>query len=253
MLLLISPAKTLDFSKTKVKQHSLPQLLERTLPLVDAMKKKSVKKIQKLMSVSESIATLNYDRYKTFNVPFDTTNAKQAILAFKGDVYLGLNATDFNAHELKFAQKHLRILSGLYGVLKPLDLMQPYRLEMGTKLTMGRKKNLYQYWGNNITQLINNDIEECGHKAIINLASNEYFKSIQTKDLTAPLVTVNFKEFRNGEFKFISFSAKKARGMMCHYIIKNKIKKTEDLLGFDYEGYAFNEDLSSDSSLIFTK
>lgn len=253
MLILISPAKSLDLEPIQIKEHSIPELLDATSPIVTAMKKKSVTQLRKLMSISENIATLNHKRFQDYSMPFTQKNAKQALYTFNGDVYVGMNAKDFNAVDRKLAQKQIRILSGLYGILKPLDLIQPYRLEMGTKVSIKRKKNLYAYWDDRITQSINESILEGKHKYIVNLASNEYFKAVHKKDLNAPILNINFKELRNGEYKFISYTAKKARGMMVHYMIKNKIKQIELLKGFDYDNYVFNPDLSSDSQFIFTK
>ena len=253
MLLLISPAKTLNFDPTDLKKKSKPRFLEESQALVDIMKKKSAGDIKKLMKVSDKIANLNVERYHNFQTPFTLKNAKQAIFAFRGDVYTGLEADSFEKEDLEFAQKHLRILSGLYGVLKPLDLMQAYRLEMGTSLANGHGKNLYEFWGDKITKTINRDAKSSKSQAIINLASKEYFSVLQPKDFKTDLYNVNFKEERNGVFKIISFSAKKARGMMCNYVIKNKLTEPEHLKGFDYEGYVFNEDLSSDREFIFTR
>ena len=235
MLLLISPAKTLDFEPMGLKQKTKPRFLKESQVLVDVLKKKSVDDIKKLMKVSDKIATLNVDRYQNFKTPFNLKNAKQAMFAFRGDVYTGLDADSFNEKEIAFAQDHLRILSGLYGLLKPLDLMQPYRLEMGTKLSNGHGKNLYEFWDDKITKVINKDLKATGSKAIINLASNEYFKSVKSKDLKGDLYNIAFKEEKNGQFKIVAFFAKKARGMMCHYIIKNKITNPKHLIGFDYD------------------
>jgi len=253
MLLLISPAKTLDFTETKLKKHSQPRLLEESNVLVKILKKQSTNDLKKLMSISDKIATLNQERYQEFNVPFTPANAKQSLLAFKGDVYNGLDAASFDTKDFNFAQKHLRILSGLYGVLKPLDLMQAYRLEMGTKLSNGFGKNLYEFWGNKITDLLNKDIKDNKQKVVINLASKEYFSAVKPKELNAELYTVNFKENRNGKYKIISFSAKKARGMMCNFIIKNKLTKPEHIKTFDMDNYIFNPGLSSEREFIFTR
>ncbi len=253
MLLLISPAKTLDFNPVKTKNLTEPRLLKESGELVKILKKYKSEEIQKLMSVSEKIADLNVARYKSFKTPFTDENAKAAVLAFKGDVYTGLEADDFGARDLAFAQKHLRILSGLYGMLRPLDLMQPYRLEMGTKLANKKGKNLYEFWGDKITEQINTDLEASKSKVIVNLASNEYFKSVNTKKLNGELWKVDFKEDRNGVFKVIAFSAKKARGMMCQYVIKNRIKKPEDMMGFNMDNYFYNESLSGERHLVFTR
>jgi cytoplasmic iron level regulating protein YaaA (DUF328/UPF0246 family) len=253
MLLLISPAKSLDFSETVTKVHSTPQLLADSQILIDNLRQKSSADLQKLMKVSENIANLNVERYQSFETPFDLKNAKQAALAFTGDVYKGMEAETFSEAELEFAQAHLRILSGLYGILKPLDLMQAYRLEMGTKLTNKKGKNLYEFWDNKITDLINQDLKALNQKAVVNLASMEYFKSVKTKNLTGDLYNIGFKEEKNGQFKIVAIYAKKARGMMCNFVIKNGLTNPNDLKAFDYDGYYFNNDLSSEKEFIFTR
>ncbi len=253
MLLLISPAKSLDFSETNITTHSTPRLLADSETLIKNLRQKTATDIQKLMKVSEKIANLNVDRYQTFETPFDMNNAKQAALAFTGDVYKGMEANTFSNDDLDFAQAHLRILSGLYGILKPLDLMQAYRLEMGTRLANEKGKNLYEFWENKITELINEDLSNLEQKAVVNLASKEYFKSVKTKNLTADLYNIEFKEDKNGQFKIVAFFAKKARGMMCNFAIKNRLTNPEDLKAFDYDGYYFNSDLSSEKEFVFTR
>jgi cytoplasmic iron level regulating protein YaaA (DUF328/UPF0246 family) len=253
MLFLISPAKSLDYSPTKLKKDSLPRLLTQTEELVTNLSQKSAGELKELMSISDKLAELNANRYRVFSKAFDKENSKQAILAFKGDVYQGMETEDYTAADFNYAQKYLRILSGLYGVLKPLDRIQPYRLEMGTKLTTEKGRNLYHYWDDTITNLINEDLEESGKNVIVNLASNEYFKSIQKKKLNGRLLTINFKEEKNGQYKVISFFAKKARGMMCRFAIKNKIKNPEHLKGFDLGDYVFNEELSQENDWVFTR
>lgn len=249
MLLLLSPAKTLDFDPTDIEKHTQPQFLEQSQTLIKTLKKYSSKKIQNLMGVSEKIADLNVTRYQDFSVPFDTANAKQAILAFKGDVYQGLSVEEFEEADLNFAQEHIGILSGLYGLLRPLDLMQAYRLEMGTKLKVNKYKNLYEFWDDSITKQIN----ATGVQNIINLASHEYFKSVKKEALEGNLWTVDFKENKNGKYKIVAFYAKKARGMMCNYIVKNRLEKPEDMKGFDMDDYQFNEELSSERHFVFTR
>ena len=253
MILVISPAKTLDFEENNIEQFSQPRLLKESATLMNLLKKKSAKKLQQLMNVSENIARLNVQRNQAFSPPFDLDNAKQAIYAFKGDVYLGLDAHSFNENDLNYAQEHLRILSGLYGLLKPLDLMQAYRLEMGTKLNNRKGKNLYAFWADKITKLLNEDLSYSNQSVLINLASNEYFKSIKTKKLTAKVINIHFKEKRNGTLKTISFSAKKARGMMCHFAIKNKLSSPEELKAFDYDNYLFHESISDQENYVFTR
>ncbi len=253
MITLISPAKTLDYSKDGKYGHTEPRLLSDSYRLVDALRKKSSKKLQAMMSVSKNIADLNVERFQKFSRDFTEENSKPAVLAFKGDVYLGLEAGTFSQEEMDFAQDHLRILSGLYGLLRPLDLMQPYRLEMGTSLKTTRGKNLYQFWKSRITDLLNKDLESQEEKTIINLASKEYFKAILTKKLNGKLITVNFKEMHNGELKFISFNAKKARGFMSKFMISHKIDDPELLKGFDTEGYYFSQDHSSENEWLFIR
>lgn len=249
MLLLISPAKTLDETPSTIAAHTEPQLLDYSQKLIKKLRTLNSKKLQALMDISEKIADLNVERNQNFSLPFDMQNSKQAIFAFKGDVYQGLQVEDFDAADLDFAQQHLGILSGLYGYLRPLDLMQPYRLEMGTALKVERASNLYGFWKSVIT----NQINATNEKVVVNLASTEYFKAVKEKELKADLWTVNFKENRNGQYKMISFSAKKARGMMCRYVIKNRLTKPEDMKSFNLEGYSFNESLSSERELMFTR
>ena len=252
MILLISPAKTLDFSETELTNHSTPRLLEDSEKLVAVLKKKSARSLKKLMNVSDAIAELNVDRFQKYETPFHPGNAKQAVLAFKGDVYLGLQAETFGEADFEFAQKHLRILSGLYGLLTPLDLMQPYRLEMGTRLRNGRKKNLYEFWDKKITALINEDLKESGNDIVLNLASQEYFHAVKPSLLHGNLFHVQFKELRNGAYKVISFNAKKARGTMSRLIIQNRINEIDALKPLEVDGYKYNQTLSDEQILVFT-
>jgi cytoplasmic iron level regulating protein YaaA (DUF328/UPF0246 family) len=254
MLILTSPAKTLNQEKGK-DFHLItePKFKKEALQLVRILKKKKQPDLKQLMSISDKLAFENFHRFKSFQKSFSTENSNPAIFAFQGDVYLGLDVESLTKEQLISAQNRIRILSGLYGVLRPLDLMQPYRLEMGTKLENSKGKNIYAFWGTKITRALNQDIKEYNHQNVLNLASNEYFKAVQIKKLKAPLLTANFKEFRNGELKFISFSAKKARGMMMHYIISNNIINKEELKGFDYDGYTYNQDFSTATELIFTR
>lgn len=253
MITLISPAKTLDYSADGKYGSSLPRMMTDSMRLVNNLKKKSSNKLQKLMSISKNLADLNVERYQAFSEDFNAENSKPAVLAFKGDVYLGLEANEFSDKDMEFAQDHLRILSGLYGLLRPLDLMQPYRLEMGTTLKTTRGKNLYEFWKDRITNLLNEDLENHENKVIINLASQEYFKAINKKKLAGDLITINFKEWRNGELKFVSFNAKKARGLVSKYIIQNKINDAESIKGFDTEGYYYSEENSSEKEWLFVK
>lgn len=254
MLMVISPAKTLDYtSPVKLKEHTEPEHIKQSEQLIKQLKKLSVQDVASLMSISDKLAALNVARFAEWSTKFTTDNARQAILAFKGDVYTGLAAEDFSAKDVKFAQKHLRILSGLYGVLRPLDLMQPYRLEMGTKLANSKGKDLYEFWGEQITEWLNKAITEQGDGILLNLASNEYFKSVKTKQLDAKIIDVDFKDLKNGQYKIISFYAKKARGMMARYVIKNQLRDVEQLKQFDSEGYYYSEEHSTDSKLIFLR
>lgn len=253
MLALISPAKTLDFSPSPIKKYTTSPFTKESKELVNILKKKSTEDLKQLMGVSDKLAELNVGRFRSFKTPFNSENAKQAVLAFRGDVYTGLDADSFDEADLAFAQDHLRILSGLYGILKPLDLMQPYRLEMGTKLANKQGKNLYDFWHEKITDRLNEDLEASDSKVIVNLASKEYFKSVKPKLLKGDLYHVNFKEDKNGTYKIVAFFAKKARGMMCNYIIKNKITDPEHLKGFDYDRYTYSEDLSTEKELIFIR
>lgn len=253
MLLLVSPAKTLDFGAAEVKQYSQPRLLEKSETLADLLREKSEQDLMDLMNISGDLAELNRKRYEQFHTPFTLENAKQAVLAFKGDVYAGMQADSFSSEELEFAQGHLRILSGLYGLLRPLDLMQPYRLEMGTRMQNPNGKNLYEFWGEDITDLINHDLQETGAKAVVNLASKEYFSAVQPGRLNGKCYDIEFKELRKGKYKVIAFYAKKARGMMCRYAIKNHLSEPDQLRGFDMDGYSFNEELSGDNTYVFTR
>ncbi|GJM31794.1 MAG: UPF0246 protein [Saprospiraceae bacterium] len=253
MIVLLSPAKTLDETVPDYKGFTSPRFLPESGKLVNVLKKKSARSLKKLMGVSDAIATLNVDRFQNFQTPFTLDNAKQALFAFKGDVYLGLQAETFTEAEIIFAQKHLRILSGLYGLLRPLDLIQPYRLEMGTSLKQGRRKNLYEFWNTKITDLINDDLMESGDKLIVNLASKEYFHSVKPSGLNGDLVHVHFKELRKGEYKVISFNAKKARGAMAHQLITRRITDVDTMKTLEVDGYRFNQTLSEDKELFFTK
>lgn len=255
MLAVISPAKTLDFDNVPaVKTTTQPELLAQSEYLIGKLRKLSPKKIGTMMDISPKLAELNHQRFHDFHTPFTTENAAPAIMVFKGDVYLGMKAEEFSAKELAYAQDHLRMLSGLYGLLKPMDLMQPYRLEMGTSFAATpTKKNLYQYWGNTITEKINEAMANANTDILVNLASQEYFKAVVPKKLKGKIVACEFLDGKNGKFKTISFFAKKARGMMANYIIKNEVKSPVDLRGFDYEGYIYSPNLSKEDQFIFTR
>lgn len=253
MIILLSPAKTLDFTESPMGTHSDPRLLKDSSKLVKVLKKKSVTDIKALMKVSDNIATLNVERFKQFSTPFTSANAKQSILAFKGDVYQGMEAHTFDEADHEFAQAHVRILSGLYGILRPMDLMQPYRLEMGTKLKTEKFKNLYEFWDNRITKLINQDLSNTTGDAIINLASKEYFHSVKEKELKGKLINIHFREKRGDKFKVIAFNAKKARGAMAKQIVKYKITDETQLKSLEVNGYIFNESMSDDTNYTFIK
>jgi cytoplasmic iron level regulating protein YaaA (DUF328/UPF0246 family) len=253
MLFVISPAKNLDFeTPATTKTASQPRYLTQSTKLITQLKTLSVQEVASLMSLSDKLAGLNLSRFQSWQTPFNADNAKQAMLAFNGDVYTGLDATTLDEAGLTFAQQHLRILSGLYGVLKPLDYMQPYRLEMGTKLANQAGNDLYDFWGDELTQSL---IAEpaFADKVLINLASNEYFKAIKTKQLNARIITPVFKDAKNGQYKIISFYAKKARGLMSRYIIDHKITEPEAIKGFDREGYYFSEAQSKGDEWVFLR
>ncbi|KEI73008.1 peroxide stress protein YaaA [Endozoicomonas elysicola] len=254
MLLIISPAKTLDYeTPPSTKKFTQPDFLSHSALLIKELNELSPADIGRLMSISDKLSQLNAARFQAWSTPFNMDNAKQAILAFKGDVYTGLDAETLNEKQLSFAQRHLRILSGLYGLLRPLDLMQAYRLEMGTRFANQRGKDLYQFWGNIITEQLNKELSNQKNQVLINLASNEYFKSVQPKQIKGQIITPVFKDWKNGQYKIISFYAKKARGLMCRYVIDHNIDQPEKLKDFDYEGYAFNEAMSSDKEWVFTR
>ncbi|ABM19574.1 MULTISPECIES: peroxide stress protein YaaA [Marinobacter] len=253
MLMIISPAKTLDYeSPLATETHTQPDFLDDACELIDQLKELEPHQVSNLMSISDKLGQLNAERFQTWHTPFTPDNARQAVLAFKGDVYTGLDAESFSNEDFSFAQKHLRILSGLYGLLKPLDLMQPYRLEMGTRFENTRGKDLYAFWGSKITEALN-QLLASDDKVLVNLASNEYFKSVQKKHLDARLVTPQFKDWKNGQYKMISFYAKKARGLMCRYAIQNRITQADDLKGFNLDGYYFSEDQSDNNNWVFLR
>lgn len=254
MLIVISPAKKLDYeTPPKVKTATTPEYMEHSMLLIQRLRKFCSLDIAELMKLSLKLAELNFDRYEAFAPECTRDNARQALLAFKGDVYQGLDAESFSAADFKFAQQHLRILSGLYGLLRPLDLMQPYRLEMGTRLDTERGKNLYEFWGDIITDGLNKQLGRIKSGTLVNLASNEYFKSVRTKNLAAEIITPQFKEYKNGDYKMIGIHAKRARGLMARYIIRNRITTPEALKDFNEAGYAFNRKLSAGNSLLFTR
>ncbi|OBX27170.1 hypothetical protein LX77_02680 [Gelidibacter algens] len=252
MKLVLSPAKSLDFETTLPTEKSTqPEFLKHSEQLNKLLKKKSVKALSELMSISKDLSQLNYERNQEWEIPFTKENARPAIYAFNGDVYRGLDAYTIPKNKIEKVKDTVRILSGLYGVLKPLDLIQPYRLEMGTKLSVGKHKNLYEFWKKDITNALNNELKD--GEIFLNLASVEYFKAVDTKTLKVPVIDVDFKELKNGDYKTIGIYAKLARGLMTRYIIDNNSETLDDVKGFDLENYRFHEKLSADNKLVFTR
>ena len=252
MKIVISPAKSLNFEKElPTTTFSEPQFLKQATTIQRTLKKKKPKALSELMDISDKLAELNWERNQSWQKPFTTDNSRQAVYTFDGDVYLGLNAYSLPIEKLDDLQDKLRILSGLYGLLKPLDLMQAYRLEMGTSLPIGKSKNLYEFWKKTITKTLNSELKK--GELFINLASNEYFHAVDAKALKVPVITPEFKDYKDGQLKMISFFAKKARGMMVRYIIDTDAKTIDDLKGFNYEGYAFDANLSKGNTLVFTR
>jgi cytoplasmic iron level regulating protein YaaA (DUF328/UPF0246 family) len=254
MLTVISPAKSLDYeSPAPTSKSSQPDFLDDAEVLVGTLRKMSKKKLGELMGISEALAELNHQRYADWSRPFTAKNAKQAVLAFSGDVYLGLEAATFRAKDFTFAQDHLRILSGLYGVLRPLDLMQAHRLEMGTRLKTRRGKLLYEFWGEKITENLNEVLANHKQAVLVNLASNEYFKSVKPRDLDGSVVTPVFREIKGGKSRTIATFAKRARGRMLSWMVRNRIDRPEDLPAFNADGYEFISDESTDDTLVFAR
>jgi cytoplasmic iron level regulating protein YaaA (DUF328/UPF0246 family) len=254
MLIVISPAKTLDYdTPPKTKRHTKPRFLDHSQRLVNILRNYSALDLAELMHLSHKLAELNFERYQDWSPQLTPQNAKQAVLAMKGDVYSGLDAESFDEEDFGFAQEHLRILSGLYGVLRPLDLMHPYRLEMGTRLANEAGKDLYAFWGETITEALNADLEAQGDDLLVNLASNEYFKSIKPKLLQGRILTPQFKERKGDRYRVLGVYAKKARGLMAGFIVRNRLSQAEDIKGFTDEGYAFDPALSSEDEWVFTR
>lgn len=252
MLMVVSPAKTLDYeSELPTKKYTQPELLDDAKELIDQLRELSPAQVASLMGLSDKLADLNVGRFAHWNLPFTQENARPAMFAFKGDVYTGLDAYSFNDQDIEFAQKHFRMLSGLYGLLKPLDLMQPYRLEMGTKFKNLRGENLYQFWGDTITEKLNSEMSE--GDILLNLASNEYFKSVNKKAIKGQVITPVFKDEKNGQYKIISFYAKKARGLMAAYVIKNRITDVAKIKAFDVDGYRYSEEMSKPTEWVFVR
>jgi cytoplasmic iron level regulating protein YaaA (DUF328/UPF0246 family) len=254
MLLVISPAKTLDYATPPTtERYSIPGYLEQSQLLIERARRYSAHDLMELMEVSLAIAELNVERFTNWHTPFTPHNAKQALLAFKGEVYNGLQAHTLDEKELLFAQEHLRILSGLYGLLRPLDLMQPYRLEMGRLIDTARGRNLYEFWGSMITEGLNAQLKAIKSEYLINLASSEYFKAVKPKQVNGTIITPEFKEKKNGEYKMLGVYAKKARGLMSRFVIDNRVTAPQALKEFDVEGYCFNAKFSSDTKWVFTR
>jgi cytoplasmic iron level regulating protein YaaA (DUF328/UPF0246 family) len=254
MLAVISPAKTLDFeTPAPTHKHSLPVFLEESKELIGALRQQSPADIAALMKISSKLADLNYQRYAEWKTPFTANNAKPAMLAFKGDVYIGLDGNSYSERDYSWAQKHLRILSGLHGILKPLDLIQPYRLEMGTRLRNGNGQDLYQFWGDKVTQELNVALAEQTQPILVNLASNEYFDVLDPSHIDARIITPTFKDLKNGRYKFMSFYAKQARGLMSSYLVKNRVSTLKALKAFDWRGYYYSEDLSRGDEWVFLR
>ena len=256
MLTIVSPAKSLDYSSpVKTKKHTEPTFLNEAEQLIGKLRTLKPADLSSLMNISDALAQENFHRYENWERPFNLKNARQAIYAFKGDVYLGLKAEEFGAADLNFAQKHLRILSGLYGLLRPLDLMQAYRLEMGRQFGVNGSKNLYEFWGSKITKALDNELDSQAYKrkVLINLASNEYFSSVKPQTLDAEIITPQFKDWARGELRVLSFFAKKARGEMAAFIIKERINSPSKLKEFNIDGYRFSKEESSDTKLVFKR
>lgn len=254
MIVLLSPAKTLDFtSQINLADYSIPTCLKEAEYLVTELKRLSAEQISKLMAISPALAKLNFERFQAFTVPFNKENARQAILAYKGDVYTNIKVDSFSTEDFAFAQKHLRIISGLYGIVRPLDLLQPYRLEMQVNLVTEKGKNLYEFWDDRLTDTINQDMAASKNRVIINLASQEYFAAIHRSKLNGQLINITFKEFKNNKYQIIGLLAKRARGMMANFIIKNKITNSNQLQEFSEAGYHLQQDLSSDAEMVFVR
>ena len=257
MLFLISPAKSLDYESPVPADlpHTLPVFKKQPLELIEVLREKSPQQISELMSISDKLAVLNVGRYEAFSPKFTAKNSRQAVLAFNGDVYEGLNAASLKPKELDWAQDHVVILSGLYGALRPLDLLQPYRLEMGTRLQNAKGINLYQFWGSQIADYLNERSSEQpeAERIVVNLASQEYFKAVDLKALKAPVVECVFEDFKGGKYKIISFHAKRARGLMVRWAVQHKARKVADLRKFDLEGYALAESASTPQRLVFRR
>lgn len=254
LMLILSPSKTMDFSRpTVLKNHTIPSFLKESQELIDILKQIDIRDLMKLMKLSPSLAEMNHERHTNWRVPFPEDKSLPAILAFKGDVYEGLRAEKFTISDFEFSMKHLRIVSGLYGLLRPLDLMMPYRLEMNTNLKNSRGKNLYKFWGNTITEELKKAMKENNANVLINLASSEYFKAINQKLISLPIITPVFLQSKGDKSSAVSMYTKKARGMMSRYIISNRISKADDIKSFNIDGYTFDQNMSSENNWFFSR
>ncbi len=254
MIVLMNSSKTLDFqNRANITKHTVPEFNDDAQILVKTLRKLSKSEFSKVMKVSQKLADLNIERYAKWRPDLKASDGKQALVAFRGDIYSGMDVDNYKDKDFNFAQKHVRILSGLYGILRPLDLMQPYRLEMATKLNTSKGKNMYQFWGNKINNSLKRMLKQEKSGVLVNLYSAEYFKGTQPDELDARIISPAFKEFRDGSYRFITLYAKKARGMMCNFIIRNHIKHIEELKSFNVEGYKFNPKISSENELVFTR
>ena len=254
MIILLSPAKRLNFQEPNIaEKHSLPIFMKESKQLMATLKRLSAKKLQKLMNINDNLAETNYERFQNWSPEFNENVAKPALLVFKGDVFLGMDPQSFNKQNFEFAQEHIRILSGLHGILKPLDLIRPYRLEMGTDLKIGKSCNLYEFWDDKITKsIVDSDVYR-KDKIIINLASKEYFGALKQELLQGRIIEPSFKEFRNGSYRPVHIFMKRARGMMTSYIVKNKITDPEKMKLFNCDGYEYNDNLTKDDQWVFTR
>lgn len=254
MLLVISPAKTLDFeSPLRIRKATQPDFLEDSARLVDNLRHLTPAQISALMDISPALGELNRERFNAWHTPFDKHNARQALFAFKGDVYIGLNAPSLSAADVRYAQDHLRILSGLYGLLRPLDMIQPYRLEMGTSFKVPGSSSLYDFWGERVTAALNEELQKARAPVLVNLASVEYYKVVRERQLQARVISPVFKDFSNGQYKIVSFFAKKARGLMSAWIIRHRLRRPDDLLAFAVDGYCYSAKDSTENSPVFLR
>lgn len=254
MLVVISPAKSLDYETPfRTRKFTQAEFLDDSSVLIEQLSQFTPAQVSSLMAISPALGALNHERFNSWHRPFDSDNARQALFAFKGDVYIGLDAYSLTSEDIRFAQDHLRILSGLYGLLRPLDLIQAYRLEMGTSLKNAKGNTLYDFWGDKITQALNEQLSGKNNAVLVNLASNEYFRAVKPKQLDAQVISPVFKDYKNGQYKIISFFAKKARGLMSAYIIKNRLKHADELLAFDSDGYRYSEKDSKPGAPVFLR